>query len=87
MNVPVIGVAYRWCHFNLQALERPATGMFVHLERDAHNPLPPGLETIGPEQTVIRTRHGREVERYRLSPVVLNPEQVEGSAILPRPSR
>lgn len=83
----MIGVAYRWCHFNVQALERPATGMFVHLERDAHNPLPPGLETIGPEQTVIRTRHGREVERYRLSPVVLNPEQVEGSAILPRPSR
>lgn len=86
-NVPVIGVASRWRHFNLQALEQPAAGMFMRLERDAHNPLPPGLETIGPEQTVIRTSHGREAERYRLSPVVLNPEQVEGSAILPRPSR
>ncbi len=86
-EVPVIGMGSRWNHFTLNSPTVAGQGVFVRPEREADNPLPPGLELTGPERSVIRARNGREAERYRLSRVILNPAQAAGSAVLPRPGR
>ena len=80
----VIGLSPRWSTFNLQPAQRLTEALYVRPERDDDGSLPPGLQAVGPTNTISRTRNGRLAENYRLIKVRLDPQQTDGSALLPR---